>query len=439
MNSANQTNVKQILTVAGFTFKDAVRRKSFLVTNIIYVLLILAASLILPRIGGGMEVPGFSEGVEITGTASNFDFSGAGLECWLINESAGMEDAAQALRTYLLLDVRPIAAAAAADALAAVREGKNVGFVEISDTMPPRIKITTKDPFSMFPADAVWQALNKAYQLNQFASLGYDAQQSQEILASALPLITEMAAGQSMSNLIAGVALVMLMFMTIYIYGYGVAMSVATEKSTRVMETLIVSAKPSRILLGKCIGMGLVGLSQVAGVLGFSALCAKVSVPGGTFGGGFELPGLTVGKAALLVLYFLLGYALFSMINSMCGAMVSKMEDLQSAMAPATVISMLSFYGGYVLTALLPMLGGGAASQRTLTGAMLIPFTAPFAAPGALLGDELSPPILGASIVILLATIAVVAAISGKVYAVSVLHYGGRLKFSDVKRMISSR
>jgi len=432
---------KQTMIVAGFTFKDAVRRRSFWITNFIYIALILAASLVLPRLGGGtgMEVTGFSEGVSVEEIAGSYNFSGAGLECWLLNESGDLPEAASLLEAWLLLDMRPVSPGGIDAALEAVREGKNAALVEITGSPRPHIRITTKDPFSMFPVEAVWQALNKAYQLSQFAALGYDARQSQEILAAALPLTTEMAAGQSVSNLVAGIALVLLMFMTIYIYGYGVAMSVATEKSTRVMETLIVSAKPSRILLGKCVGMGLVGLSQLGGVLLLSFASAKAFVPGGTFGGGFELPGLTAGKAALLVLYFLLGYALFSMINSMCGAMVNKMEDLQSAMAPATLISMFSFYGGYVLTALLPMLGGGSAGQLTLTGAMLIPFTAPFAAPGALLGDELSLPVLAASVGILLVTIAAVAVISGKVYAVSVLHYGGRLRFRDVRRMISGK
>jgi len=430
--------LRQVRTVAGFTFSEAVRRKSFWVTNAIYAVLILAACLLLPRLGGGsagMAVTDLADGVNLTEIAS-MTGGGQGMECYLLNSSMELREAASLLETGLQLTVKPITPDETQAALAAVREGKNAALVEISGTEPPQVKITTKDPFSTFPAQAVWEALNKAYQVNQFAALGYGIEETAGILRSALPLVTEMAAGQSMSNYIASIALAMLMFMTIYIYGYGVAMSVATEKSTRVMETLIVSAKPARILLGKCIGMGLVGLSQLAGVLLFSGGCAKAFIPGGTFGGGFELPSLTAGKAALLVLYFLLGYALFSMINSMCGAMVSKMEDLQSAMAPAALISVFSFYGGYLTTGITPALGNGAATSRVT---MLIPFTAPFAAPNALLNDDLPPGLLAASIALLLAAILIVAAISGKVYAASVLHYGSKLKFSDIKRMIASR
>jgi ABC-2 type transport system permease protein len=290
---------------------------------------------------------------------------------------------------------------------------------------------------SACPASLVWETLNTAYRAHLFDTLGYDRAQAAGVLQSALPLVTVMADPQGMSNYIAGMALMLLMFMTIYVYGYGVAMSVATEKSTRVMETLIVSAKPSRILLGKCLGMGFVGLLQLAGVLLLSAGGAKIFIPGGTFGGGIGLPSLTLGKALLLVAYFLMGYALFSMINSMCGAMVSKMEDLQSAMMPAALISVFSFYGGFYVTMGASMMGGGSAGADKVV--MLIPFTAPFAAPGVLLADSASQSTIAASVGILLGTIVLVSFISGRVYSASVLHYGSRLRFADVKRMVRGK
>ena len=135
--------------------------------------------------------------------------------------------------------------------------------------------------------------------------------------------------------------------------------------------------------------------------------------------------------AGLLVLYFLLGFALFAMINSMCGAMVSKMEDLQSAMMPAALVSVFSFYGGYGST-----FGGGGLMGRMT---MLIPFTAPYAAPGVLLSGEYDMRLIAASVGILLAAIALVSWISGKVYSASVLHYGSRLKFGEVRRMIRGK
>jgi len=83
-----------------------------------------------------------------------------------------------------------------------------------------------------------------------------------------------------------------------------------------------------------------------------------------------------------------------------------------------------------------PATGGGGAAGSII---MLIPFTAPYAAPSVLLSDQASSATIAASIGILLATIVLVSFISGRVYAASVLHYGSRLRFADVKRMVREK
>ncbi|MDR2688020.1 MAG: ABC transporter permease [Oscillospiraceae bacterium] len=423
---------KQVFAVAGFTLREAVRRKSFLVTNVILAALVLGACILLPRLGGGtgMEITGMPEGVEAMVTAMAMD-----ARCLVINGSQALPGAEEALAA-LFPGSQAYPPAQRDECLGLVKADGKAALVEIAAGDPPRVTITTKDMMSAFPSQAAWEALCNLYRAHRFAELGYDEAEAAGVLQSALPLAAETADPQGMSNYIVGMALMLLMFMTIYIYGYGVAMSVATEKSTRVMETLIVSAKPSRILLGKCIGMGTVGLMQLVGVLSLGFAGTKVFIPGGTFGGGFGLPDLTLGKAALLVAYFLMGYALFSMINSMCGAMVSKMEDLQSAMMPAALVSVFSFYGGYLTLGVTPAISGSS-SAGSVT--MLIPFTAPFAAPSVLLAGEVPPGTIAASICILLATIVLVSVVSGRVYSASVLHYGNRLRLADVRRMVRGK
>src|SRR5690606_11215873 len=86
-----------------------------------------------------------------------------------------------------------------------------------------------------------------------------------------------------------GIVLTLLMFFAVYYYGYGVAMSVASEKTTRVMETLVVSAKPSRILLGKCIAMGVLGLIQLSLFIVTAAVGYALIVPKGFTIGGVPL------------------------------------------------------------------------------------------------------------------------------------------------------
>jgi ABC-2 type transport system permease protein len=326
----------------------------------------------------------------------------------------------------------------AANELAATRDRlqdfDNAAVVHITEQDDGGLlaNIVTHNLMSMgrFPIGAVEEILNYVIRWNQFHMAGHDIEIAETILRSSVDVMGTQV--QDIANMVIAMALMMLMFMTVYAYGSAVAMSVATEKSTRVMETLIVSAKPSRILVGKCVGMGAVGLAQLVGVLMLGGILGAVSSGGDMMdmaaSGDVVMPEITLAIAGLLVLYFLMGYALFAMINSMCGAMVSKMEDLNSALMPAALIAMGSFYvGGYV-----PMFGGGDVSDMV----MLIPFTAPFAAPTVLLSGDIDWRLIGMSVLFTMLGIVVLSWISGKVYSASVLHYGSRLKFKDLRRLI---
>ena len=75
------------------------------------------------------------------------------------------------------------------------------------------------------------------------------------VLSTDISYTTVPAGKMDVTGYSLGIVLTLLMFFAVYFYGYGVAMSVASEKTSRVMETLVVSAKPSRIF-GKCVAMG---------------------------------------------------------------------------------------------------------------------------------------------------------------------------------------
>ena len=110
-----------------------------------------------------------------------------------------------------------------------------------------------------------------------------------------------------LSGYILGMVLTMIIFFAVYYYGYGVAMSVASEKTSRVMETLVVSAKPSRILLGKCLAMGVLGLIQLTLFLAVGAVSFRLFVPADFTIAGMPLAlsSFTVSSALLILLYFL--------------------------------------------------------------------------------------------------------------------------------------
>lgn len=253
------------------------------------------------------------------------------------------------------------------------------------------------------------------------------------IAASQIPLsYTEEAVGEmSITRYILGLVMTFVMFFAVYYYGYGVAMSVASEKTSRVMETLIISAKPSRILVGKCLAMGAVGLLQLGGLLVFGGLCYSFFLPEGFQIAGLDLSfsGFTFGTTEVLAVYFILGYTLYAVINSVCGAAVSKVEDLNSAMMPVSVIAIIGFYLGYFTS----VAGGGSNVLSKL--AVYLPISSPFAVPFKILTGDIKTVELAVSIGLLAGTILVVTVLSVRVYSASVMHYGNRLKWKDLKKI----
>ncbi|MDR2524769.1 MAG: ABC transporter permease [Oscillospiraceae bacterium] len=415
--------MNQVFTVAAFTLRDGVRKKAFLVTNIILVLTVLVAAFLLPRIGNsaGGEEP----------TDGDTSFADEGV-CYLLDASGGaIPDAAQALELGGFSVTELQSAAQMENAREKIKDDEADIIIHI---LPggdaPELEAYTKDMLTGASVSVVAELLNDAWRTARLRAAGVPEGELALVLPG-MPLRQLYVDNAGVSNLVAGGALMFLMFFAIYYYGMSVAMSVATEKSSRVMETLIVSARPGRILLGKCLGSGALGLLQFAGLILFAVGSVKLFIPA-SVELPFALPQLRAHSVILILLYFILGYALFALLNSVCGAMVSKMEDLNAALMPVTLITMASFYGGYFTN----LAGGlsGTESGGKLT--LLIPFTSPFSVPFQLLGDAADYKTIAASLALLAATVILVAFISARIYAASVLHYGGRLRLKDLKGML---
>ena len=272
-------------------------------------------------------------------------------------------------------------------------------------------------------ASSVSDILTKAYISSIMEQEGVE-QSTIDLLSSPLPVISDTVGNMNITGYVVGIVLTFLMFFAVYYYGYGVSMSIATEKTSRVMETLVVSAKPSRILIGKCLAMGLVGLAQFAGLLLWAGILYKFLIPTGAtlMGIPLTLDGFTPKIVLYLVLYFILGYSLYAVLNSVCGATVSKIEDLQSAMLPVTLIVLVSFYLGYFSAAM-----GMTDSSLVQSIAMYLPFSAPFSMPFKLLNGSISDWQVLLSLGLMVVAIILISLLSIRFYTASVLHYGKRM------------
>lgn len=204
--------------------------------------------------------------------------------------------------------------------------------------------------------------------------------------------------------------------MTVIFYGNAVAEGVAQEKGGRIMEVLLCRVRAQDLLAGKVLGIGLVGLGQVliAAIAGAAVVLAVEEV---------DVPTAVPATLAMTVLWFALGYAFWSVAFAASGALVSRVEDLQSVAAPLTYVLMFS-----ALTA-IPVQEVPDAWYARLGS--LVPLTAPFIMPvRAALGDPAAWEIALSVVIMLAATYAFVRVAAG-VYTGALLRAGGRPRLAD--------
>jgi len=405
--------MKQIMTVFGFTFRSAVRKKSFIISSVLMIALVLILCS-LPQI------------------ISFFSSKGIGDEktnsCYFIDDADLIPGAFDLLAgNYTDTTIKEGESANIAEYRTAIEKDSKTSLVVISEVDgAPFITVTTNSFMSSMSAEGVSDLLTPAYISSALQAQGVDPA-TIAFAQSSLPYKVDVAGNMDVSGYAIGLMLIMLMYFAIYYYGYGVSMSVATEKATRVMETLVVSAKPSNILLGKCLAMGTLGFLQFSAFLGIGALGYNLMIPDDfmLMGMPLSLSAFTVSSGLLILLYFILGYSLYAVMNAVCGAFVNKIEDLNSAMMPVMFISLISFYVGYFAA----LSGTGGLFQKV---AMYIPFCSPFVMPFKLLNSDVSAADIAISLALLGVAVVVVGVISARIYTASVLYYGKRMKLMDL-------
>jgi ABC-2 type transport system permease protein len=119
------------------------------------------------------------------------------------------------------------------------------------------------------------------------------------------------------------------LYFAVVFYGVNVAQSVVAEKTSRVFEVLLASTKPESLMMGKLLGVGAVGLTQMAVWIAFLVLLSGSSL-GMTLGqGGLAAFGVTPLRLVFFVLYFLLGFFFYSALSAGLGASVSQESEVQ--------------------------------------------------------------------------------------------------------------
>jgi ABC-2 type transport system permease protein len=211
-----------------------------------------------------------------------------------------------------------------------------------------------------------------------------------------------------------------LILIGIFSFGFTVLTGVIEEKQSRVVEVVLSTVRPRDLLMGKVLGIGILGLVQLL-VFVVAAMAAA------TLTRRFTLPETTPGAIVMITIWFILGYALYSTALGFLGALASRLEEASNASTPVTMIAMISYF--VAIFAVINDPSGIVARVATF-----IPASAPFVVPLRAAFDAIDPIEIVLSIAITVAAIWVLFTIGARVYAGAVLQTGGRMKIRDAWR-----
>ena len=224
---------------------------------------------------------------------------------------------------------------------------------------------------------------------------------------------------------IVGQMLIVFLLLAVVLYGQWVAMSVAEEKSSRVMEIVISAATPFQLLGGKVLGVGGLGVVQllaaaIPAIIAFALQGLIAEAVLGAPPSALELPQvLTPGVIGAFVLFFVLGYLLYSVLYAAAGSMVSRMEDVNNVVAPMSMFGVVGYLIAiYVSTGLLP------ADAVWVAALSYVPFVSPYLMLSRVIAGEAGLPEVALAAGILVVSIVVMLWLAARVYSAGVLMYG---------------
>lgn len=225
--------------------------------------------------------------------------------------------------------------------------------------------------------------------------------------------------------------MVFVLYMVIIIFGQKVAMSVVTEKTSRAMEVLITSASPVALMFGKIIASSVAGIIQIAAIFGSAFISYGVNKPyfenNAIITTLFNFPASLVGY---LLIFFLLGFLVYSFLFGAMASTVSKIEDLSSALMLIQIVFVIGF------VASTSAMSSGEVNSAFMKFLSLFPLTSPMAMFTRIAMSEVPGLEILLSVVFLIFATILIGYIAAKIYRVGVLMYGTKPTLGKIIKAI---
>lgn len=277
-------------------------------------------------------------------------------------------------------------------------------------------------------ADGVLQQI---YQMNAMINGGMTPEQAGEVMSIRITGEVENLGKDQMQNFFYTYIMIFALYMVILLYGQMVATNVATEKSSRAMELLITSAKPTSMMFGKVLASCIAGLVQLVAVFGSALVLYNFNK---SYWGDnaivdsiFNIPPELF---AYMLIFFILGFLIYAFMYGAVGSTASKLEDINTSVMPITMLFIIAFF------VVMFSMASGNVDNTLMTVCSYIPFTSPMAMFTRICMSTVPLYEILISIAILICSTVGVGFLSAKIYRVGVLMYGTTPKISNIIKAV---
>lgn len=411
--------MRDLFTVAKFTIKDMVKRKSFIISNLI-ILLFIVIGFNIPNIiklfinedsstaGTNMLIVD-SENI-FENTLTNLNEIDLGYNFTITNENLSFEDIKTKVENAEIDEAMIISN----------KDNQiNIEYIVKNLTMIEAVP------------ESIVNTLSSLYTNLQISKLGLTPEQIQSMSPNFTFEMKQTENQEVQGNPIAIMLISIVLFYAIYFCAYQVSSSITTEKTSKIIETLVTSTTPKTIVLGKTIGIGIVGIIQIVAIIATALISNALFLEEGLLDGIIDFSNITPFLGFITLIYFIFGYAVYALLYALTGSTVSKPEDVQSANGPVAIIAVIGFYLSY-FTMMNP-------TSELNQVAAILPISSPFCMPfRVMMGIATTSEIL-ISIAVLAITIFIVAKISIKIYSQAILNYGSKISLKDALQMYKNK
>ena len=402
--------MKDMFIVMKFTMKEMIKRKSFIISTLVILIFIVA----------GFNVPNLIK---------KFKGSNESNKLLIVDNEDIFEGNLELLKQLNVKYEIEIGKASFDEIKQKIDndEIQDAVIVERNgNTIKSRYVVKNTTMMKEVPENII-NTMNSLYTSMQISKLGLTEEQLQSISPNFEFSLEQTDKERANGNVLVMMIMSMILFFGIYFCVAQISSSITTEKTSKIMETLVTSTSPKNIIWGKTLGIGLIGLAQMVIIVLTAFVCAKSFLDEELLNSVLDMSTITPALGLITVVYFILGYLEFALLYALTGSTVSKPEDIQSANMPVALITVAGFYLSY-FTMMNPT-----SSLNSIAG--ILPISSPLCMPFRIMMGISGPKDVAISIAILVVTCFVISKIAVKIYSNAILNYGRKLSIMEAFKM----